>query len=407
MSVSPGQVDALRQLRERSRAEGDLFWLEEGHLAVFDPAAAQALNSRNFSDLALPDKLSDLLLRRQGKKVYWQTVREGWLAQTRRLLAAEELARLAARMAALLAERTGVRRDLMWLAQEVISRSLVPVVIDGLAPRELEKVWRDQDFKIRLTTGGAGASNFWRDSRNLWIQLRAGGAVRRELNGRATGRRPRRLDLTDPVVDLLPELGIGRAVDAVTGVLTAIGGPPGGAAACLIYALVKHPEWHRKVKEELRGLDLARLCAAPTRAAPVTHRVVRETLRLWSPTAIVGRPVRKQLEYQGHRLEPGQEYLLSPDLLHHDGRWWKDPDRFDPDRWGEVEKCPRAAAAYVPFGWQPRTCIGAGLGMAQLILFCRLLTVEHTLEVENPENLAMALPGMPIPQNLVGQVVKS
>ena len=407
MAVSPGQPDALKSLRERSRSEGDLFWIDPEQLAVLDPAGAQILNNQNFSDLALPDKLTDLLLRREGTKVYWQRLRDLWLARTRELMEQEHLAALAGRMEALLAERTERRGDLIWVIQEVFSRALIPMVVGGLDASGMAQVQRDQDFKIRQNVGIGFATGFGGRSRETWAQLRTGWVVRRELQGRAAGRRPRRLDYADPIVDLLPELGIGRAVDAVTGVLTAIGGPPGGAASCLAYALVRHPQWQEQLEEELSAIPLAELCAAPTRAAPKTSRVVRESLRLWTPTAILGRPVRKHLEYRGHQLRPGQDYFVSPDLLHHDARYWKNPDTFDPDRWlEEAGRCPHVGGPiYVPFGWNPRSCIGAGVGMAQLILFCHLVCVGYRIEVDKPEDLAMALPGMPIPQNFTGRIV--
>lgn len=405
MAVCPGQKDALRGLRDRAAAEGNVFWVEDGVLAIFDPAAAQAVNAKNFADLVLPEKLSDLLRRREGEKIRWQELRVAWLAQMRRLSEKAELEKLAARMAAELDERAGAPRDLVFVAQEAISRALLPAVIDGLSPADMQQVLRDQDFKIENVMGTAPPAGWWKSTT---IQLRAGWVVRRELQGRAAGRRPRRLDLTDPIADLLPRLGIGRAVDAVTGVLTAIGGPPGGAGACLVYALARYREEAREVESELRAIPLADLCAAPTRLAPATHRFVREVLRLFSPTAIAGRQVRKDIEQEGISLRPGQEYLLSPDLLHHDPKSWPEPNRFDPARWlPDSSRCPRTAAAYAPFGWAPRACIGAGLGMSQLILFCHLLCVAFRIEIEQPEALAMALPSMPVPQNLFGSIVRA
>lgn len=404
MAVSPGQPDALRDLRDRAATEGGVFWVDDDVLAIFDPAAAQAVNAKNFADLVLPEKLSDLLRRREGEKIRWQEVREAWLGQMRRLSEKAELEKLAARMASLLDERAGSPRDLVWLAQEVISRALLPTVIDGLSPAAIELVLRDQTFKIGNVMATGPPLGWWKSTT---IQLRAGWAVRRELQGRAAGRRPRRLDLTDPIADMLPRLGIGRAVDAVTGVLTAIGGPPGGAGACLIYALERYPEEAREVEDELRAIELSELCAAPTRLAPATHRFVREVLRLWSPTAIAGRQVRHEIEHPGISLKPGQEYLLSPDMLHHDPKSWPEPNRFDPGRWlPDASRCPHSAAAYTPFGWAPRACIGAGLGMSQLILFCHLLRVAFRVEVPKPEALAMALPSMPVPQNLFGSIVR-
>ncbi|HEV2847136.1 MAG TPA: cytochrome, partial [Thermoanaerobaculia bacterium] len=107
MAVSPGEQDALRELRARSYAEGGVFWVEKDVLGVFDPDMAQQINAANFADLTLPDKLSDLLRGRSSAAFHWKQVRAVWLERMRRLSDAEGIARLAARMSGLLDERLG------------------------------------------------------------------------------------------------------------------------------------------------------------------------------------------------------------------------------------------------------------------------------------------------------------
>lgn len=408
MAVSPGEQDVLRDLRARSYAEGGVFWVSDDELAVFEPEMAQQVNAANFEDLVLPDKLGDLLRGRTGKPFHWKQLRAVWLAQMRRLSEPEEIAKLAGRMSALLDERLGRPLDLVWAAQEVSSRSFIPVVVDGLGPAAMNRVLRDQTLKIgNLLVTGETRETLREKISFILIQLRAGWEVRRELRGRAAGRRPRRLDLTDPVVDLLPELGMDRAVDAVTGILTAIAGPPGAAAASLFYELTQRPDWTERLTAELTPLALADLYAAPTRVAPVTHRFVKELLRMWPSTPLVNRTVRTEINHERACLKPGQGYLLSPDILHHDPRLWKDPDTFDPDRWlNDEPTCPISGARYVPFGWAPRGCIGAGLGTAQLILLCHLLCTRYRIELADPGNVRMSLVSIPLPRNFRGTITR-
>jgi len=149
MAVSPGEEDVLRDLRARSYAEGGIFWVSDDELAVFDPDVAQQINTANFSDLVLPDKLGDLVRGRTGKPFHWQEVRAVWIAQMRRLSDAEGLAQLAARMSSLLDERLDRPLDLVWAAQEVSAQALVPVVVAGLSADDTVRVLRDQTQKIR------------------------------------------------------------------------------------------------------------------------------------------------------------------------------------------------------------------------------------------------------------------
>src|SRR6202035_4257259 len=244
-------------------------------------------------------------------------------------------------------------------------------------------------------------------TRSIRIQVAAGWAVRRELRGRANGRRPRRLDLTDPIVDLLPGLGMDRAVDAVTAVLTAIAGPPGAAAACLLYELTRRRDWAERLEAELRPLALAALHEAPARIAPVTHRFVKETLRMWSPPLLMTRPVRTDICLDQARLQAGQRYVVSTYLIHHDPRHWQDPDTFDPDRWlPAAAHGPCSGANYVPFGWAPKACLRARLGPTPLMLLCHFLCTRYRVEVEEPAAVGMALAAVPLPLRFRGTITR-
>ena len=46
--------------------------------------------------------------------------------------------------------------------------------------------------------------------------------------------------------------------------------------------------------------------------------------------------------------------------LHHDERWWQDPEAFEPERWiGDPTGGDKTGGlAYMPFGSGPRFCLG-------------------------------------------------
>jgi cytochrome P450 len=408
MTVSHKEKDVLRDLRARSYTEGSVFWIDDDELAVFDPDIAQQINTLNFTDLTLPDKLADLLRGRTSKPFSWKQVRAAWNVQVRRLSEPDEVEKLATHMSRLLDKRLDCPRDLVWVAQEVCARSLIPLVINGLRAADTARVLRDQTLKIsRLLMTEHVDETLWKKSVSFCTQVSAGLVVRRELQGRAAGRRPRQLDLTDPIIDLLPELGMDRAVHVVTGVLTAIAGPPGAAAACLLYELIHQPDWAERLSEELEAIPLPEFYAAPTHVAPVTHRFVKETLRMWSPTPIMNRIARTDINHTQVCLKVGQSYLLSPDIIHHDPQHWKDPDTFDPDRWvPETSHAMRSSACYVPFGWSPRGCIGASLGTTQLMLLCYLLCTRYRIQLSKPEAVRMVLVSVPLPLNFHGTITR-
>lgn len=388
--------DFLRHLRGR----GPVFRLDPGRLVVADADHARQVNADNFADLTLPDRFVDLVRGRSSPPVSWARVRSAWFAALRDLSGPAGTAALAGRMDAVLARRAGQPVDLVWLSHEVMFSALQPLVIDGLPLRDRARVAGDAILKLRRLMGEDPGPR-----RSVPAQLRAGLAVRRELRGRASGRRPPRADLTQPVVDLLGPLGPDRAVDAVTAVLTAIAGPPGAVASCVLYELVTRADWSARVAAELAAVDPGELHRRGVRAAPVTHRFVREVLRRWSAPLLMTRSVRTPLSVGGETLDVGQQYLVSPYLVHHDGRHWTDPEVFDPDRWlpGAVHG-PPGGQHTVPFGWAPTSCVGAGIGTLQLVLLCHLVSTRYAVEPAHPDRVRVALAAVPLPMDFTGVV---
>jgi cytochrome P450 len=400
-------TDVLRDLRGPSAAAGGVFWQTERQLMVFDADAAAQANTDNYADLTLPDRLRDLLLRRPSTPVSWKRVRSAWLAQLRTLSGEEGLAALDARMDSLLRARTGAALNLPWLAHEVSFRSLVPIVLDGLSPEDSAKISEDAIAKLaRLLGEAAEDPPWWRSWRPVSIQVKAGLVVRRELRRRSRDPNAARADLTQPIAtDLLGELGVDRAVDAVTAVLTAIAGPPGAAAACVMYELVNRSDWADRLTAEFASVSSAELYRSGTRCAPVAHRFVKEVLRRWSSPTMLTRSVRTPMRVAGHDLEVGQHFVLSPAMVHQDPRHWRDPEVFDPDRWlPGAPHGPAGGQHYVPFGWAPTACVGAGLGLCQLVLLCRLLCTTYRIELPQAATPTMAIGPVPLPLGFDGRL---
>jgi cytochrome P450 len=407
MSPVPEEPDFVREVRERCAREGGVLWLAEDELGVFEPEAARGFHACHYADLTLEDKLSDVVRGKKSEPVSWKDLRALWMTQLRRLSDGDGLRVLEARMGEMLEARRGQVLDLVWLAHEVVTGSLLSVVVASMPGADRALVQRDQERKLRrLLDGGATRTTRWQELGFVLGQVRSGNAVRRELKGRAAGRRPRSQDLLDPVVDLLPSLGMDRAVDAVTSLVTAIAGPPGAAAASLLYELTRQEEAAAQLAEELAAVPAPDFHADPTRTAPRTHRFVKEVLRMWGPPMFMTREAKGDLQVGEQRLKKGQRFIVSPYLLHHDPKHWRAPDTFAPERWlpeAPHGACPRSS--YVPFGWAPTACIGAALGTAQLMLLCRLLLLRYRARLESPDTTRMRLAAVPMPVDFRGTLL--
>jgi cytochrome P450 len=110
-----------------------------------------------------------------------------------------------------------------------------------------------------------------------------------------------------------------------------------------------------------------------------TDRVIKESMRLYPPAWSLAREVANEFEVGGYRIPPGANVVMSQWILQHDPRFFTDPMRFDPDRWGTegCQKLPRFA--YFPFGSGPRQCIGAGFAMMEAVLLLATIAMRFKL----------------------------
>ncbi|MFD8499163.1 cytochrome P450 [Amycolatopsis sp. NPDC059657] len=118
---------------------------------------------------------------------------------------------------------------------------------------------------------------------------------------------------------------------------------------------------HAEIDEVLGG--------RPVRFADVprlkfTAMVVNEVLRMY-PVWILMRRATAAVELGGERIQPGDEVIVSPHALHFDPDSFRNPEKFDPDRWSEPGP-PRGA--FIPFGAGNRQCLGNVFAQTEIIL---------------------------------------
>ena len=65
--------------------------------------------------------------------------------------------------------------------------------------------------------------------------------------------------------------------------------------------------------------------------------------------------------------------------IHHDPRWWPDPETFDPNRFGASHDRPRCA--YLPFGGGRRICIGQSFALMEMVLIAAIMSQRFTLDL--------------------------
>ena len=137
------------------------------------------------------------------------------------------------------------------------------------------------------------------------------------------------------------------------------------------WALATNPEVAAKASEEVdRVLGNREPTYDDVPQLEYVARVIKETLRRYPPAVgLVARQATCDVEIGGWQLPADSLVRVMSYTVHHDERWFPDPQRFDPDRFlpERFESVPHCA--YLPFGAGPRACIGQGLATLEMILF--------------------------------------
>lgn len=124
-----------------------------------------------------------------------------------------------------------------------------------------------------------------------------------------------------------------------------------------------------------------------TRALGYTRAVFRETLRLYPPITFLPRVAMKATRIGRYKVRKGALLMISPWTLQRHGAYWRDPDRFDPDRFLPGSEQEIVQGAYIPFGAGPHTCVGAGFAAVESALILARLTREFDFLPENPDGI--------------------
>ena len=166
------------------------------------------------------------------------------------------------------------------------------------------------------------------------------------------------------------------------------------ALAWTCYFIARDPGVQERLRNEVEAVLGGRI--ATFQVLPrltFADTVVKESLRICPPTsALFTRQAVAEVEIGGYRLAPRSLVAMSPYVTQRDPRWFPEPERFDPDRFGpgRVEHIPENA--YFPFGAGPHVCIGNTFAMMEITLIAATLVQRFHLELmPGQENLAPEL----------------
>jgi cytochrome P450 len=148
------------------------------------------------------------------------------------------------------------------------------------------------------------------------------------------------------------------------------------------YLLSQHPEVEARLHAELDQVLGGR---APTaedlRRLPYTDMVIKESMRLYPPIPSFARQANEDMEIGGYTVPKGLIISISPNVIHHDPRWYPEPDAFRPERFSKENEKLLPKYAYLPFSSGPRVCIGNSFASMEAVLILATMAQRYRLRL--------------------------
>jgi cytochrome P450 len=141
------------------------------------------------------------------------------------------------------------------------------------------------------------------------------------------------------------------------------------------YLLSQNPQAERKVFEEIDSVFIGngqkqhlKPSVADLPKLKYVEKVFREAMRIYPPVWSMGRFVEEDYSLGSYTIPKGSSLLFSQYVMHHNSKYYNNPESFHPDRWTEEFKMHLPRFSYFPFGGGIRGCIGEPFAWQEGIL---------------------------------------
>lgn len=156
------------------------------------------------------------------------------------------------------------------------------------------------------------------------------------------------------------------------------------------YLLSQHREVEASLHREIDALpEPGQASLQFSESLLYTRRVINEALRLYPPVWVLSRQSIASDRLAGYDIPAGVELLLSPYLVHRHPGFWRDPERFWPERDEPDSGGKGSLFARIPFGAGARHCIGESLALFEMSM--HLYRVARRFRLTHPPAPPMEL----------------
>jgi cytochrome P450 len=199
--------------------------------------------------------------------------------------------------------------------------------------------------------------------------IRKTGKIRQILKGIINGRRSATQpyhDLLDMLLQARYENGEGmdeeQIVDEILVLLFAGHETTANTISWMLYLLATHPAERQKLKDCLSTVSIFE---SPRN--DYLQAVVSEAMRLYPAAWMTDRVALQDDSFGSFRFPKGTIIIPFIYGLHRSKTYWKEEDRFDPERFIFADPAQRKKIKnFLPFGAGPRMCIGNNFAMTEI-----------------------------------------
>jgi len=157
------------------------------------------------------------------------------------------------------------------------------------------------------------------------------------------------------------------------------------------YLLAKHPDVQAKLQQEIDSKLKKDEKATYDNVFELEYldMVLCESMRVYPPIPLhIGRWANEERKICGKTIPKGTGVLAATWVLHHHPGFWKDPWKFDPERFAPENRDKIVEMTYMPFGDGPRNCIGRRFALMEakmaLVEVFRRYTVRPSSSTPDP-----------------------
>jgi cytochrome P450 len=161
------------------------------------------------------------------------------------------------------------------------------------------------------------------------------------------------------------------------------------------YALSKDQKSQDRLRTEILGMNVNEMTAKSIDELPYLDNVIREALRVYSPTLTIPWEALEDIVIAGVKIPKGTTVQLVPAMTQlNPDIWGPDVDAFNPDRWDRLSGDASSPYAMETFSNGPRMCPGKALALLNMKVLLVGLIREFRIEVLGDEELEFRNPSL-------------